>query len=119
MLLVYRYAGVVGSATPLQPLAERDDLAHPIAAHLRSGDWLVDWCVKRLQREASTKVLGDALAPVADLLKVLPRATLPTRVAQFFAWLRRLLEDRVVRAMPKFVRTSPLTRRLAIASGSA
>jgi hypothetical protein len=58
------YAGVAGCAAPFEAVRDADDLASPLCAHVREGDWLIDWAVNRLTCEPSTARLGTVLEPV-------------------------------------------------------
>lgn len=110
------YAGIAGAAVPFESIRAPDDLAHPVCAHLRAGNWILDWSVDRLQREAITKSLGDALKPIVGAISKLPSALKPARAAQFFTWIRAMLEARALECMSTFARSSPLTRVLSISS---
>jgi glycogen debranching enzyme len=43
------YAGIQGWVSVLRDMMERNDLAHPLAEHLRNGKWALDYVTERLR----------------------------------------------------------------------
>lgn len=44
------YCGLEGFMQPLRQIAEKNDLGHPLCAHLREGTWAMDYIVNRLEK---------------------------------------------------------------------
>ncbi|VVC95830.1 unnamed protein product, partial [Leptidea sinapis] len=100
------YAGLAGAHAELEPLALADDLAHPLCANLRAGDWLPDYTWRRLEDD-------QRLAPVAALYReaLQPLAALPRFLVPCYFEL-------VVRALYTAVRAAALARLGGAARGS-
>ncbi|XP_050668408.1 glycogen debranching enzyme isoform X6 [Leptidea sinapis] len=100
------YAGLAGAHAALEPLALADDLAHPLCANLRAGDWLPDYTWRRLEDD-------QRLAPVAALYReaLQPLAALPRFLVPCYFEL-------VVRALYTAVRAAALARLGGAARGS-
>ncbi|KAK9472217.1 glucanotransferase domain of glycogen debranching enzyme-domain-containing protein [Dipodascopsis tothii] len=60
------YAGLAGFATVLADVVGRNDLGHALCAHLRAGQWALDFVAGRLERHAA---LRPALEPLAVWLR--------------------------------------------------
>ena len=71
------YAGLAGLVPLLTSVRSNNDLGHPLAANLRSGDWLMDYIVTRLRTLAAAEPLAAWLESVFRHLKSLPRYLIP------------------------------------------
>ncbi|CAG9126753.1 unnamed protein product [Plutella xylostella] len=111
------YAGLAGAGALLADAAARQDLAHPLAQHLRAGDWLAEHLAGRLAREPALRAaggaLGAALAPVARL----PRYLVPCYFERVAGAAARLAARAALARMSRWVRGGcSLTRALALTS---
>ncbi|KFY25104.1 hypothetical protein V493_04846 [Pseudogymnoascus sp. VKM F-4281 (FW-2241)] len=77
------YAGLEGWWSVLKKIIGENDLAHPLAQHLRSGQWALDYTVGRLQRKSKEKGFERLQAPALwlkerfDAIRKLPSFLLP------------------------------------------
>ena len=108
------YCGLAGLAPALEEVRD-SGLGHPLAANLRSGDWLLDYTVSRLESRTATATLAVWLASQFDLLRRLPRHLLSHYTHRVVQLAYSALLDRAGQLMPAWIQ-SDLTRRLALGS---
>ena len=71
------YAGLAGLVPVLQHVRSNNDLGHPLAANLRSGDWLLEFMVRRLESLTAAAQLSAWIRHVFSHIKSLPRYLIP------------------------------------------
>ncbi|KAL5345575.1 bifunctional 4-alpha-glucanotransferase/amylo-alpha-1,6-glucosidase [Pseudogymnoascus australis] len=77
------YAGLEGWWSVLKKVIHENDLAHPLAQHLRDGQWALDYTVGRLQRKSKEEGFERLQAPALwlqerfDAIRKLPSFLLP------------------------------------------
>jgi glycogen debranching enzyme len=80
------YAGLQGCVSVLDKIRETNDLGHALCNNLRSGNWLMDYTVARLEHhnekttesgESGVQALGHWMRTQFDLVKLLPRYLVP------------------------------------------
>ncbi|OBT69933.1 hypothetical protein VE03_00418 [Pseudogymnoascus sp. 23342-1-I1] len=77
------YAGLEGWWSVLKKVINENDLAHPLAQHLRSGQWALDYTVGRLERKSKEEGFERLQAPALwlqerfDAIRKLPSFLLP------------------------------------------
>jgi glycogen debranching enzyme len=111
------YCGLQGAVTVLRGVSERNDLAHPLCANLRAGDWLLDYHVARLASTAASVPLATALFGLFSAVRGLPRSVVPSATAHVLASVHALLvQHAVARMAPRTLLLSTLGRGLALTS---
>ena len=71
------YCGLAGLLPLLNSTRRDNDLGHPLAANLRSGDWLLDYITARLQSRSATQPLSAWFSEAFSSLRLLPRYLIP------------------------------------------
>lgn len=115
------YAGVVGWMGPLAEMINDNNLAHPIAGHLRQGLWALDYSVNRLHKYEATnpaiKPYAEWLRTRFDAIRLLPSFLVPRYFAliQLNAFLA--CRARALSLMPKEIAHGTVfLQRLALTS---
>ncbi|XP_050557040.1 glycogen debranching enzyme isoform X2 [Spodoptera frugiperda] len=71
------YAGLQGAAALLAQVAPADDLGHPLCDNLRAGDWLAEYCWRRLERAPRLQAVAARYRALLQPLAALPRFLQP------------------------------------------
>ncbi|XP_018012653.1 glycogen debranching enzyme isoform X1 [Hyalella azteca] len=106
------YAGLQGLESVLLDIRVKNDLGHPLCGNLRSGDWLMDYTVRRLQQQPDTQLLAAWLREVFAEVRHVPRYLVP---AYFDAVINKLylaLINRAWQLMSPFVSGGSVFARL-------
>ncbi|KAF8472815.1 glucanotransferase domain of glycogen debranching enzyme-domain-containing protein [Kalaharituber pfeilii] len=81
------YGGLQGWWSIMEPIVEKNDLAHPLCQHLRDGTWPLGYIIGRIQREIDDNFGGEGkkerLGPVKDWF-----AARLERIERVPSWLR-------------------------------
>ena len=108
------YCGLAGLLPVLNSLRRDNDLGHPLAANLRSGDWLLDYITARLQSRPATQPLSAWFSEAFSSLRLLPRYLIPRYFDTVIVTGYRAVLHHSQSLMSTFVREgSEVTRLLA------
>ncbi|XP_055637696.1 glycogen debranching enzyme isoform X2 [Toxorhynchites rutilus septentrionalis] len=111
------YCGLQGIISILSDIGPNNDLGHPLANNLRTGDWLIDYCSKRLQNYPNLTEVGTWLSKNLASLKEIPRYMIPSYFDVIITGVHRLAVNAACNLMANFVRHgSAFGRRLALGS---
>ncbi|GAA5939281.1 hypothetical protein JCM1841_004844 [Sporobolomyces salmonicolor] len=82
------YCGLQGWMPYLRHIMEKNDLGHPLCAHLRQGTWAMDYVVDRLEKQ--TDVFPSLAAPAAWLksrFDIIKKRVAPFLRPKYFAFV--------------------------------
>ncbi|KAF7260333.1 hypothetical protein EG68_02500 [Paragonimus skrjabini miyazakii] len=120
------YCGFESIAAVLEDIRDKNDLGHPVCAHLRSGDWLANYLCDRLCTipNNAESILSPALVQIGKTLKQLfaplsdlPRYLVPAYFETLILSIRQLAHKETIFRMASWIQsTSSVIKRLAIAT---
>jgi len=111
------YCGLAGLVPILDSMRPGNDLGHPLAANLRSGDWLMEYITARLASHTGTTSLSAWLGSVFSSVKVVPRYLIPRYFDSTIMAAYAALYKQAVNLMSPFVSSgSDFVQRLAMGS---
>ncbi|ODV84903.1 glycoside hydrolase family 13 protein [[Candida] arabinofermentans NRRL YB-2248] len=115
------YAGIQGWISPLKDIIRKNDLAHPIAKHLRSGLWALDYISGRLTKyEASSPAITpfkNWLESRMDRIRKVPYFLVPRYFALIVGVAYEALRYKALTLMsPKIQQSTEYVQSLALVS---
>eukprot|EP00092_Neocalanus_flemingeri_P012105 GFUD01013053.1.p1 GENE.GFUD01013053.1~~GFUD01013053.1.p1 ORF type:complete len:1475 (+),score=544.67 GFUD01013053.1:73-4497(+) len=111
------YCGLAGLVPVLDCMRPSNDLGHPLAGNLRSGDWLVEFISTRLASQQGTVQLAGWFSSAFSSLKVLPRFLVPRYFDSVIMAASAALQQQAVSLMSPFISTgSDFVKKLAMGS---
>ncbi|KAJ1823103.1 bifunctional 4-alpha-glucanotransferase/amylo-alpha-1,6-glucosidase [Coemansia sp. RSA 2599] len=115
------YCGLQGWYTHLRHIIPNNDLGHPLCAHLRQGNWALDYIAQRLHRYSEYYPEIAALAAWFEerwgLVKRVPNFMVPRYFALTVHTAYQALVRQALALMPgKVVNSSRFTHQLALTS---
>uniref|UniRef100_A0A8D8ADW6 Glycogen debranching enzyme n=2 Tax=Culex pipiens TaxID=7175 RepID=A0A8D8ADW6_CULPI len=111
------YCGLQGIVSILSDIGPSNDLGHPLANNLRTGDWLIDHCSLRLKNYPNLAPVASWLEKNLAALKQIPRYMIPSYFDVILTGVHRLAIAAACNRMTDFVRQgSTFGKRLALGS---
>ena len=111
------YCGLAGLVPILNSMRLGNDLGHPLADNLRSGDWLLEYISTRLASQPGTAKLAAWLSSAFSSLRAVPRYLIPRYFDSTIMAAYEALQKQAVGLMSPFVSSgSDFLQRLAMGS---
>lgn len=107
------YCGLQGWWSILRDVVARNDLGHPLCAHLRDGQWALDYIVARLDKHADDPLYRGVRGPADwlrtrfDAIRKLPSFLLPRYFALVIQTAYRAAIERGVDLCGEEIRSGP------------
>uniref|UniRef100_A0A0K0E803 Glycogen debranching enzyme n=1 Tax=Strongyloides stercoralis TaxID=6248 RepID=A0A0K0E803_STRER len=81
------YCGLQGVHSLLKRVASDNDQGHPLCHNIRNGNWLAEYCFKRLQRGNELIKVGNAFQDILEVLQDVPSNVRPAYFERVFTIL--------------------------------
>uniref|UniRef100_A0A0N4ZYY6 Glycogen debranching enzyme n=1 Tax=Parastrongyloides trichosuri TaxID=131310 RepID=A0A0N4ZYY6_PARTI len=81
------YCGLQGVRSLLKRVASDNDQGHPLCHNIRNGNWLAEYCYKRLQRGNELKKVGESFQEILEILHDVPSNVRPAYFERVFTIL--------------------------------